>query len=749
MTFRHALVVAVAVLAVAAQPAAAGNVAVASEHTTFGTGSGEAVPATTTAMSIEGSAESASVVYESSESSITTAVKGNSAGIRGSSKLGIVITPNEDLSRLTIEPADTLSATRVYVVRNSDGAVLADQQLNFQTTTITGLSLSAGTEYRVLVDDDGSSYDAPAGSESFPLTSNTFDIVSGWLAGSKNSNSVYAIASLTASPPRSASYQSAIHDVDNAVEARVNLSTVQNADVSINITEVQSGDQVGSTTVSSSGTHTVTLNGVDETQLRTSVNTSATSGDASVTLTSEAILADTSPPSLSDPDPTGSIETYDSEISIDVNDTDFGTPQGDSVTVTATDSNGDQIGSQTVSSNTTAALSYSGTIGNNSITWDAEDTAGNTDTASQSFETPSQLRIYKETKPTELVDDNITLRARFYVTGTPTVVEREVTDGTVSLGGLPNDQFVVTVRANDTSKYTYRRIIIESITRSQNVYLLNQSEPHSRVVFELEDPTGEFPPEETFLQIQKAITKDYDSDGTNETQYQVIAGDTFGAQGTFPAQLRDDERYRLRVKSNDSARVLGAYSVYGDVRETLQIQRIEPSGDTTSDATIYGSLQGEGANRELAIRYRDLASQTQSVEYRVVRADGSVVVPNTTVTAQQFADIYSVTSNESARFTVEYTIRRDSGTRSGEFYAGGVPGVAGRFPIDAQVLSIISWIVILATMGLLVIVDTRLAPMGGVGVASALTIMGTVAIPAALLGVAGVVAALVLFGGSR
>jgi hypothetical protein len=133
----------------------------------------------------------------------------------------------------------------------------------------------------------------------------------------------------------------------------------------------------------------------------------------------------------------------------------------------------------------------------------------------------------------------------------------------------------------------------------------------------------------------------------------------------------------------------------------------------------------------------------------VVRADGSVVVPNTTVTAQQFADIYSVTSNESARFTVEYTIRRDSGTRSGEFYAGGVPGVAGRFPIDAQVLSIISWIVILATMGLLVIVDTRLAPMGGVGVASALTIMGTVAIPAALLGVAGVVAALVLFGGSR
>jgi len=92
---------------------------------------------------------------------------------------------------------------------------------------------------------------------------------------------------------------------------------------------------------------------------------------------------------------------------------------------------------------------------------------------------------------------------------------------------------------------------------------------------------------------------------------------------------------------------------------------------------------------------------------------------------------------------------RDGGqvVSSGSFTAGEVAGIATRFDMDAQVLSLLSWASILMTMGLVVIVNHQLAPAAGTGVAAGLVIIGTVAIPAPILGVAGAVSALALFGG--
>jgi hypothetical protein len=52
-------------------------------------------------------------------------------------------------------------------------------------------------------------------------------------------------------------------------------------------------------------------------------------------------------------------------------------------------------------------------------------------------------------------------------------------------------------------------------------------------------------------------------------------------------------------------------------------------------------------------------------------------------------------------------------------------------------------------MGLIVIVQPRLAPIGGVGVATALTIVGTVAIPMPLLGIGGAIGVMTVAGGGR
>jgi len=576
------------------------------------------------------------------------------------------------------------ASARQENLRNSDGAVLADQQLNFQTTTITGLSLSAGTEYRVLVDDDGSNYDTPAGSESFPLTSNTFDIVSGWLTGSKNSNSVYAIASLTASPPRSASYQSAPHDVGNAVEARVNLSAVQNADVSINITEVQSGDQVGSTTVSSSGTHTVTLNGVDETQLRTSVNTSATSGDASVTLTSEAILADTSPPSLSDPDPTGSIETYDGDISISLNDTDFATPQGDSVTVEADDSDG-VIGSQTLDANGTATLSYDVDSGSNSVTWTATDSAGNTDTLTQTFDAPSQLAL-KNVSNQNTITSSANATVQIYRRNNDTVITRTASNGQISLGGLPAAAtYVVRV---DADGYKTRRTLLQDVFQQQDVYLLPDSATSHVVEFSVEDRTGTFDASAE-LQVLRPINTS--ATASDETEYQIVAGDRIGSQKQVKVELEDGVRYRIRISSADGSRVrtLGAFVPRSDRIVNLQIGELRfrvADGPQTFNTSTETLTNDTGAVTDVRFAYRDPTDQTSRINISVQTLNGTIVdndtqpgpIGNYSYTQPVPAQFANNTS-----FVVQYEITRNGNTIRGQSrpgltrYRAGVPLAPG------------------------------------------------------------------------
>jgi len=127
---------------------------------------------------------------------------------------------------------------------------------------------------------------------------------------------------------------------------------------------------------------------------------------------------------------------------------------------------------------------------------------------------PSELQVRNEANPDELIDDNVTLRVRFFA-DEDTVIEREVSDGTVSLDGLPADEEIVVTVKESNANYTYRRILLDSIVETSEIYLLPTTEPSAEVRFELRDETGRFVSGETKLFVEKPITRD------NNTEYRA------------------------------------------------------------------------------------------------------------------------------------------------------------------------------------------------------------------------------------
>ncbi len=570
----------------------------------------------------------------------------------------------------------------------------------------------------------------------------------------------YATADVTATVEDqnlSASYTSQPHDVSNAEQAAINITQASNVSVDAEV-RTDGGTTLGSSTITTTGNHTISLSDTSSESLETVLDVTVTGDDPQFELADESILFTNDAPSVDNSSATprgGDVIEPPPTLSIDVSDPQFGTAQGEDLTVKWY-VDGELRGETGVSSNGTASYELDSIVGGDH-TWHAVVTdsyGASTTTETFSFSAPAELRVYNESAPSQLIDDNVSLRVRFFADDTEQVIEREVTDGVVDLSGLSATQrYTVTVAANETDKWTYRRVVIDSLIETSSVYLLPSSEPQAQIVFELDDPTGQFPPEETTLYVEKPISKDYDGDGTNETRYQVIAGDIFGASGDFPAVLEENARYRLRVETGDgaSSRILGFYSVSGPATERLQIQRVAPDPDADEGASLRATIEDRDDGDYIAIRYRDFGNATQEVQYEVVDANGTIVVANTTRTADSFADLYPVPSEygDDASFTVNYHIERVDEDRGGQIKLGQLGAFSDRFGLDPQILTVLSYIAILGTMGLVVINNTRVAPFAGTAVASGLVIIGTVAIPMVVLSVAGIVSILVLVGGGQ
>lgn len=259
---------------------------------------------------------------------------------------------------------------------------------------------------------------------------------------------------------------------------------------------------------------------------------------------------------------------------IDISDIDFAEPSGDTVTATLY-IDGSEIGTDTLTSNGTVNVTT--TIlkgGSHDYYWIATDEYGNSTTSTtRSISAPSELRIYNESAPTQLVD-NATVELRMYTneTGDSQVYSRNSSDGSINMTGIPADQPFIVVA--DADGYLPRRIFVSSLYESQTIYLLPETDEYVDTTFAIEDYSGEFPQDETVLIVQRELN------GT----FQTVLGDYFGANSEFPAQLAFNQRHRLILHNVQTGkeRPLGTFTPIATGPQTITVS---PSGEIQVDET--------------------------------------------------------------------------------------------------------------------------------------------------------------------
>ena len=372
--------------------------------------------------------------------------------------------------------------------------------------------------------------------------------------------------------------------------------------------------------------------------------------------------------------------------------------------------------------------------------------------------TPSELEVRNEADPDELItEESVTLRARLFADD-DFVVEREVTDGTVSLEGVPLDEEIVITVREENADFTYRRILIDSAIQTSEIYLLPTTEPSAEVRFQLQDSTDRFPSESTRLFVEKPITRDFTGDGEQETRYQTISGDRVGADGEFPTILVDSERYRLRIE-NDAGeqRVLGSYTVQGAQVSTLPIGQVEFTADVSEGAAMQASLQDASDdaehNHEVRLTYVDGEGETEEIEISIVDENGNEIRPTTVeqiTGSEAYVETFPI---EDADFdpeentaTVTVEAERDFEIETFEQTLGEIPDVFTDVPINQRMLELMGLASIIAVFGLLVIFNTSIAALVGTGYAGLLVVVGVVSIPMPAVVLAGVVSVLATIG---
>jgi hypothetical protein len=374
-------------------------------------------------------------------------------------------------------------------------------------------------------------------------------------------------------------------------------------------------------------------------------------------------------------------------------------------------------------------------------------------------ETPSDLEVRNEAQPSQLIDGNVTLRARLF--SGDEVIERQVTDGTVSLDGVPTDRELIVTVKEENADFVYRRILLESAVQTDEIYLLPTSDPSAEVEFNLRDDTGRFQADNTKLFVEKPITRDFDSDGTNETQYQTISGDRIGGDGAFPTILEDSERYRLRVVNDDGEqRVLGSYTVQGAERTTLPIGEVTFREDVDEGAALQANLReaadGASYDHEVRLTYIDPEAQTESIDISITDSDGNTIRPESTenITADEaYVETYPITdtsfdpTQDTATVTVEAL--RDNQIETFERKLGDVPDVFTQVPLSTQAIELLSLGSIVAVFGLLAIISGPLAALVGTGYAGLLSLVGLAPIPMPAVVLAGLIGVIATVGSRR
>jgi hypothetical protein len=441
----------------------------------------------------------------------------------------------------------------------------------------------------------------------------------------------------------------------------------------------------------------------------------------------EIVLKTTAAPSLSDPEPNDGekVSTSPVELAINVSDADFADTD-DSVTVKFYNASDDtKIGSETLTSNGTANVSWNNVVAGPNQWYVKASDAGNQNTTSSDYTTslPDAIEIRSEQTLNLLDGVNEPIEVQFYPDDADdaTVYTRSTKDGRISMTGLPvNTDF--TVRA-DVDSYEPREIYIDSIIDQSTIYLSNASTADLVLnEFTLTDQSGQFPSSSTKIYIERALN----TTGSANSEYQTIAGGYFGANEEFSVALVRGQRYRLVVENdNGQRRELGAYTADTAGPVPLQIGEIRwPQPDTKE--WIVSTSADSGV---IDIKFNDPADQTDELDLRVYeRGNESNLIYEDTISDPSQHKVSVSQPQTDTEWIVEYNVTRSGTTTTNRVPVGSDSAVLLPAPQ--------SWVTALSLLGIVVLAAAfpgTLSAIGGVvtvAAAGILMLLGWLTIPA-------------------
>lgn len=387
-------------------------------------------------------------------------------------------------------------------------------------------------------------------------------------------------------------------------------------------------------------------------------NTTTSTGEATIPVSSatdeEIILFEPSAPQIDNAEATPSgeeqISKRDVNLSAPISDSDFAYSEELDVTFYLDD---EPVDNQTISSNTTvSSIQTVATGGDHTWRLNVSDQHGNqVDSDTFQFTNPSKLRIYNESKPTQLVNET-SVDVTFFG-DEETTVTRSTDDGEIDFAGLPLDEeFVVQIEADG---YRSRTVRIPSLIDQEKVYVLPESTDSVEVRFQLSDATGTYS-ERSFVFIEKPITIN------NETEYQIIASDRFGVNG-FTTRLQQGIRYEIRVQNSQGTTAqLSTYRP--EIAETVTLEPSAAAVQKPEDQSIGYEINYNEDQEAINIEYIDPADKTDSLTVSVKSRDGSKVLKPAQQYDQPSSLSLSVPTNGSLEreYYVNVTGERDGGS---------------------------------------------------------------------------------------
>lgn len=365
------------------------------------------------------------------------------------------------------------------------------------------------------------------------------------------------------------------------------------------------------------------------------------------------------------------------------------------------------------------------------------------------------LSVRFEQSPSQLVSGE-SLTVRFFTDSG--IVERTTSDGTVSLAGLPRSE-PVGVTVNATQNTTFRRNVIISLFNQQSVFVVDKQTDTVGITFDVTDKTGRFG-SEARLVVERPLE---DFDGGGETEYQTVVSGQLGA-GNFDALLVPNQRYRLRVINADGEiREIGSYVPRQSERVPITLGQIQLPIDNRSLAniqfeTVEEDIDDDGTTEQLGrVEFVDLEERTERLVFSVETRDGTTIVSEQTVngplgTFRKTFVLNQSTSNTTFVLDYEFERQRPDGTdrtQEGREFAGDVPALLEGAPIDSRWLELLGFVAIVAAGGLVLVLDAALGALAATLMASLLTLLGVVAIPAPALGLSTAVSAVAILGRKR